>query len=335
VVSFPPDFKSPAKTYCSSNFCLVCEENTVMRLSRTFFGFAVLAFALAAAACTGQPANTNTAAANTNASAPNVNAAPSTNAAPASPADTGGVGAAAREPQTYRATYVFSGQTTGAQAAAASTSVEVARDGANRRWSFDTKLPGVGKVTVLDRADKRYLIVDGQRRYVELTPQMTGFNVPRTMTPGMMVEQMQRQPNVENVGEEQVGGRTAVKYRVAGAAATGTQAGQVRGESFFWIDKETGLPVKMQAATSATGQPQGVSGAVGGMELRELQTTVDAALFELPQGYTAMSEQEVRQLQQGAGMVLQAILGMMGGGGAPAVGPVAPAATPAASPAGR
>jgi hypothetical protein len=154
---------------------------------------------------------------------------------------------------------------------------------------------------------------------------MTGFNVPRTMTPGMMVEQLQRQPNVERVGEEQVANRTAVKYRVAGQAATGTPAGQVSGESFFWIDKETGLPLKMQAATAASGQVQGATGAVGGMEVRELTTTVDAATFELPAGFTPMSEQEVSQLQQTAGMVLQAIIGMVsgGGGGAPAGAPVA------------
>jgi len=301
-----------------------------MRLSKTIFGATALALALSGAAC-GGAANTNTTV-STNATAPNVNTAPATNAAPASPADTG---AATREPERYRATYVFSAQTTGAQTAGAATTIEVARDGANRRWAFDTRTPMLGKVVILDRADKRYLILEGQKRYVELTPQMTGFNVPRTMTPGMMVEQLQRQPNVERVGEEQVANRTAVKYRVAGQAATGTPAGEVKGETFFWIDKETGLPLKMQAATAASGQVQGATGAVGGMEVRELTTTVDAATFELPTGFTPMSEQEVQQLQQTAGMVLQAIIGMMGGaGGAPAGAPVAvPTAPVTASPA--
>jgi hypothetical protein len=242
------------------------------------------------------------------------------------------VATSAREPERYRATYVLSGQTTGAQGAAAQTSIEVARDGANRRWSFDTRMPGVGKVTILDRADKRFLIVDGQKRYVELTPEMTGFNVPRTMTPGMMVEQVQRQPNVENLGEEQVGGRTAIKYRAAAAANTNTQAGQVRGETLFWIDKETGLPLKMQAAAAGTGQVQGATGATGGMELRDLSTTVDAALFELPAGFTPMSEQEIRQIQQGAGIVLQGILSAMGGGAMGGGAAPSTAATPAASP---
>jgi hypothetical protein len=66
--------------------------------------------------------------------------------------------------------------------------------------------------------------------------------------------------------------------------------------------------------------------------VREITTTVDAATFELPTGFTPMTEQEVRQLQQTAGMVFQAILGMMGGGAAPPqVTP--PPATTTASPA--
>lgn len=302
-----------------------------MRLTKSLLGIAAAALALAA--CGGEVANnTNTRNANT----PNVNSSPTANASPASPTDTGAA-TTAREPERYRATYVVAGQTTGAQAAATQITFDVARDGANRRWSFDTRLPSVGRVTILDRADKRYLIVDGQKRYVELTPEMTGFNIPRTMTPGMMVEQVQRQPNVENLGEEQLGGRTAIKYRAAGAANTNTAAGQARGETLFWIDKETGLPLKVQAAAAGTGQVQGVTGATGGMELRDLTTTVDAALFELPAGFTPMSEQEIRQIQQGAGMVLQAILGAMAGGGPGGAAAPATAATPAAtaSPAGH
>lgn len=287
-----------------------------MRLSKMIFGSTALALALSGAAC-GGAANTNVAV-STNATTPNVNTAPAANAAPASPADTG---AATREPERYRATYVFSGQTTGAQRAGGAVNVEVARDGTNRRWAIDTGTPMLGKFVLLDRADKRYLILEAQKRYVELTPQMTGFNVPRTMTPGMMVEQLQRQPNVERVGEEQVANRTAVKYRVAGQAATGTPAGQAKGEMFFWIDKETGLPLKMQGATAATGQVQGATGAVGGMEVRELTTTVDAATFELPTGFTPMSEQEVQQLQQTGGMILQAIFSMISGGGGALAGP--------------
>ena len=283
-----------------------------MRLWNKFAGPAAIILTLSAASCTDQPANNSNVTANSAASAPNVNTAPSANARPASVTDTGGAGASQREPERYVATYNFSGQTTGAQQAAVATTVEVARDGANRRWSFDSKLPGVGKIMLLDRADKRYMIIEGRRKYVELTPETAGFEVPRTMTPGMMIEGLQRTPNVENLGEEQVAGRTAVKYRVAGQAASGTQAGQVSGESFFWVDRETGLPLKVQGASAASGSVRGASGAVGGFEMTNLQTTVDPSVFELPQGYAPMSEAEVKQLQQIIGAVLQGLVQMVG-----------------------
>lgn len=296
-----------------------------MRLSKTFPGAAVLLLlALASAACTGQqPANGaagNAAASGT----PVVNTAPSANAQPASPTDTG-AGIDAREPERYRATYVVSGQTTGSQQAGASSSVEVARDGANHRLALDTRLPGVGKVVFLDKPDKRYLILEGQRRYMELTPEMTGIAVPRSMTVGGLVEQLQRTRGVEKLpGEEQVGTppRAAVKYRIAGQAQTGTQAGQVSGESFVWVDKETGLPVKVQGASAASGQVQGATGMLVNAELRDIQTTVDPALFELPQGFTAMSQQEIQQIRT----VLETGLRVLSG--------VATTAAPAGTPPG-
>lgn len=291
-----------------------------MRLWSKLFGPAALILSLSAAACTDQPAAGNSAngvAANASASAPSVNTAPSANARPASVSDTGGVGASQREPAAYVATYNFSAQATGAQQGSVASTIEVARSGDNRRWTFDSKAPGLGKIVILDRADKRYLILEGRRKYVELTPDVTGgVSVPHSMTPGSMVEQLQRSPGVENLGEEQVAGRTAVKYRVAGQTQSGTQAGQVSGESFFWIDKETGLPVKVQAASAASGQVRGVTGGAGGLELTNLQTTADPSLFELPQGYTPMSEQEVKQWQALISLALQQVMGAAGVSGA-------------------
>ena len=290
-----------------------------MRLSKTIMGIAVVALALAGAACTEQAANTSASA---NASAtPAVNTAPSTNAQPASPADTG-AGIDAREPERYRATYVVSGQTTGARQAGAATNVEVARDGGNHRAAVDTGLPLVGKIIFLDKPDKRYLILEGQKRYIELTPEMTGLQVPRTLTVGGLVEQLQRQRGVEKLGEEQVGTppRAAVKYRVVGQAATGTQAGQVSGETLIWIDKETGLPVKVQGASASSGQVQGASGMFGNAELRDISTTVDPSLFEIPAGFRAMTQQEVQQIQQVLQTGLQAFASMAAG--------AAPAGTP-------
>ncbi|HEV2763554.1 MAG TPA: hypothetical protein VGV38_11305, partial [Pyrinomonadaceae bacterium] len=239
-------------------------------------GALALAAALACAAC-GETTTTNTTA---NANAPNVNASPSTAGATAPAADPS-ARIEVREPETYRATYVIAGQTTGSQAAAASTSIEVARSGANRRYAFDTRIPQVGKIIFLDRADKRYIILEARKQYMELTPETTGFQVPRAMTPGMMIEQLQNQQGVTKVGEEQVAGRTAVKYRVAGTVRTGTAAGDTKAESFVYVDKETGLPLKAESAAAAQGNVQGVSGGTATMELRDISTTVEPSTFEI------------------------------------------------------
>lgn len=289
-----------------------------MRLSKTIMGTAGLALAALAASACSQPA-ANTAANASAAATPAVNTAPAAGASPASPTDTG-TGIEAREPERYRATYVVSGQTTGAQQSGAATNVEVARDGARHRIALDTRIPGVGKVIFLDHPDKRYLILEGQRQYMELTPEMTGIAVPRSMTVGGLVEQLQRQRGVERLAEEQVNGRTAVKYRIAGQAQTGTQAGQVAGESFVWIDKETGLPVRAQGATAASGQVQGATGALFNGEVRDIQTTVDPALLELPQGFRAMSQEEVQRIRTGLETAFRMLAGV-------AVG-AAPAGTP-------
>jgi hypothetical protein len=82
-----------------------------------------------------------------------------------------------------------------------------------------------------------------QRQYGELTADSVGFNVQRTLTPGQIVARLQATPGVERVGEEQRNGRNVTKYRYAGRAATGTAAGQAQGESFIFIDNETGLPL--------------------------------------------------------------------------------------------
>ena len=219
---------------------------SLLNTSKFLLGTVVLSFVAIGSACTGA-----TTVSNANTAPPNVNASPSVNANTntANTTETAG-GISAREPERYSATYVISGQTAGQQAAAASTSIEVARNGADRRYALDTRMPGVGQIIFLDRADKRYLILPARKQYFELTQETTGFAVPRSMTPSMMIEQMQRQRGVEQVGEEPLEGRTAIKYRIAGTTSTNTQAGAVSGESFVWVDKETGLPLRAQGAST-------------------------------------------------------------------------------------
>jgi hypothetical protein len=239
----------------------------------------------------------------------------------------------AKEPDKYSANVVVSAATSGQQQAAGSTTLRVARNGTDRRYSIDTRLPGVGELIFLDKADKRYLILPSRKQYAELTAEMTGgFDIGRSLTPGQLVAYLQRQQGVERVGDETLNGRAAVKYRVAGRAQTQTQAGQVQGESFIYVDKETGLPLRIEGFGQSTGNVQGVSGGNLVAEMRDIRTDANPSDFELPQGYARVTPEEVRQMTAQLTQAIQVLMNFLNQQQGGAAAPPAAAASPAASP---
>lgn len=277
---------------------------------------AAVALAIAGAACQPQPGNTN--AANTNAA--NMNATSATNAN-ADPATAAANAFETREPNEYQATLVVTTATTNkGQAAASLPNMQVARSGDNRRYSV-SGLPAIGEVVFLDRADKRYIVLPSRKQYVEMGAGTTGFDV-RSLTPAQMVDRLKGQPGVERVGEETVNGRSVIKYRYAAAGRTSTQAGDVRAENYVYVDKETGLPVKVETAVQSTGNVAGASQGQLVAEMRDLKTTVDPKLFDLPQGYSQISQEQMKQYMQTLatvfGFVMQGMGNLTGGGAAPA-----------------
>lgn len=261
--------------------------------------FAITLFALvwgSSSACQQQAsvANTNTVvAANANTAVGTLGNS-NTNSLPATTAD-GSSTIETREPDRYRATLVVTAETSGGQRALAIPpfSVEVARNGADRRYAV--KLPNNEELIYLDRADKRFIVSPTRKQYAELTPEATGFQVPRSMTPGQIVEQLQRQRGYERVGEEVINGRPATKYRYANSSQTNTAAGEVKAEAFVYVDRETGLPLRSELLSEATGNVQGVKGLRIVTEMRDIQTNVEPTLFEVPTGLRQVSPEEVRQ----------------------------------------
>jgi hypothetical protein len=239
-----------------------------------------------------QPAtntNTNTNAnltANTNLAPANVNANASM-----SPA----MSIAAREPEQYRANLMLSAETEGGEKTIGipTLSAEVARNGADRRVSF--KLPDGSDLIYLEKAGVHMVIAPGRKQYAELTPEATGFQLHKLMTPGQLVARLENLKGVERVGEETITGRTAEKYRYATTRNTGTQAGQVSAEAFVFVDKETGLPLRAELFTEASGSVQGVKGAKIVAEMRDITTTVDNTLFEVPAGFNKVPPAQVKQ----------------------------------------
>jgi hypothetical protein len=277
----------------------------------------LLALTVTLAACQ-PPAATNTNVSTANANDANANVA-------ATPPLVSAASIETREPEQYKATLVFTATAEG-QSKALQLPIEVARSGDNRRYAFNN-IPVIGQVIFLDRADKRYLILPGRKQYAEITPELIGFDV-RSLTPGQMVAVLQQQRGVERVGEEQREGRTVVKYRHAATAKTASAAGDVATESFIYVDKETGLPLHADLTGQSTGNVQGVSRASLVADMRDIQTTVDATLFDLPTGLTKLSEEEIKQQVAALGQFLQFALSAINsraGGGAPMAPPPTPA----------
>src|SRR2546423_11245356 len=164
--------------------------------------------------------NTN---ANANATGANINAssAPST--------------IAAREPDSYRATIVFTAETEGGDKTIGipTLSAEVAKNGSDRRLSF--KLPDGSDLVYLEHAGTQYGIAPARKQYAELTPQATGFQIQKLMTPGQLVAYLDRLRGIEFVGEEPMAGRTAPEYRYAPTAGNKTSAGPGKSRAFFFI----------------------------------------------------------------------------------------------------
>ena len=263
-------------------------KNTDVRPPVFVLVLAISIAVIAASGCTRGPeanANLNTNVnvnVNANATGANINAstAPST--------------IAAREPDAYRATIVFSAETEGGDKAIGipTLSAEVAKSGTDRRLSF--KLPDGSDLIYLEKAGVQYGIAPARKQYAELTPEATGFQIHKLMTPGQLVSYLDRLKGIEFVGEEPLTGRTALKYRYARTSQTQTSAGEVKTESFVYVDKDTGLPLRAELFGEASGNVQGVKGAKVVAEMRDIQTNVDPTLFEIPAGMNKVPESQVR-----------------------------------------
>ena len=128
----------------------------------------------------------------------------------------------------------------------------------------------------------------------------------------------------------------AAAFRLAAFAfaLVDTGAGDVSADTVFYVDKETGLPLKVESSGQTTGNVKGATSGRVVAELRDLQTTVDAASFDLPQGYTQITKEQMQQYASALSALFQFAMGQMGQqtGAAPATG-ASPTttATPAAT----
>lgn len=272
-------------------------------------------------ATTNSTTTTNTANVNTNTNATNTNA----NTPPIA-----GATIEAREPDKYSATITLKieAQTEGKTNTTPSLSADFVKNGADRRVAF--KVPG-DEIVFLDAGNKRYVIATNRKQYAELTPESTGFEVPTLMTPGQMISSVKGMSGCEKQGDEQWNNRAATKYRCAGKSNTGTQAGEVSSETFVYIDKETGLPLRSESLISSSGSVQGIKGVKLVTEMSNIKTEVDASQFAAPQGMSKVSPEQVKQQVNLVLQLAQALAGqLMNNAGAPPNSSATPATSPSA-----
>ncbi len=100
------------------------------------------------------------------------------------------------------------------------------------------------------------------------------------------------------------------------------------------MDKETGLPLRAELFTEASGEVQGVRGAKIVAEMRNITTAVDRTMFEVPSGFSKIPPEQIKQqinaLTNAAAAIVKSLLGSMAtqSGGASTASPTAsPAAT--------
>ena len=253
-------------------------------------------------------------AANTNVNVNvNANASPAVNANITSSSATSGLDTG--EPEKYSATLVFTLQTSGGDKAMGipPLAVQVARNAADRRVEF--KLPDGTPLVYLDHDNRHYVIVPSKKQYAELSKEATGAQLQKLMTPGQIVADLKNKSGVEKVGEEQVNGRTAEKYRYAASKDTKTQAGEVTAEAFVFIDKETRLPLRTEVNAETSGEVKGVNAARIVAEMRDIKTDVDTAQFQLPEGYAQVAPEKIRQqidaLTSAVASILRAMMANM------------------------
>lgn len=170
----------------------------------------------------------------------------------------------------------------------------VARNGADRMMEFT--LPTNEKVQYLEKGDMKYIILPTRKQYAELTAEALGFEVRKLMMPEQIVNQIRAIPGVTQAGEETLNGRQVVRYTYRNAMNTNSQAGTVATDSYFLIDKETGLPVRSETVSqSATGgNVQGINGLRLVTEMTDIRSQPDPNLFNVPTDFQKIDPEQVK-----------------------------------------
>jgi outer membrane lipoprotein-sorting protein len=199
-----------------------------------------------------------------------------------------------KEPESFQAKMVVTSSLGAQMPSPAPLVYEVARNGDKRRVEFEKEGE---KVALIQTPSGQVVLNLSKKEYAEFKQggkEKGGVDQPNAnSTADNPLERILNQPPVgakyEKLGQEEVNGRMATKYRVTTRQAinTGEQNEQVSIESFIWIDESLGMPIKSQ--TTYRGQNGRTASST--MEVRDIKLeTPPASMFEIPKGYKKVED---------------------------------------------
>ena len=249
--------------------------------------------------CGAEPTNVNTGRVNANVNLSNsFNSNTNTNAI--ANTESSSTISETKEPEQYQAVVQLKLQATGDNKATNLPTIQanVARSGSDRRMEFN--LPTKEKVLYIDKDGVTTLVLPTRKQYAVLDKQALGYEVRKLMMPSEIVNYVKNVKGVERVGEENVNGRQVIKYRFGSVSNTQTTAGQVATESFFLIDKDTGLPLHSETVSqSQNGTVQGYKGLRVITEMSDIKAEVTPDLFTVPADYQKIDADQIKsQVEQ-------------------------------------
>ena len=256
--------------------------------------------------CAGTPAPSNTLVnTNINAASPAANANSISNSSTTSAIDT-------REPDNYQATVTIKLEAMGGQSPVTmpTLSAKVARSGDDRRMEFAGPLGG--RIVYLDKGDNnKYLILPDKNQYADIDQDSTGFEIRRMMMPAEIVKQVKATTGLQLVGDDTLNGRPVTKYRYASNTNTGTPAGNVSTESYLYVDKETGLPLRSETTSQASGSVKGYNAIRIVTEMSDITNDAPADLFTVPTNMQKIQPDQVRAQVNALFQALAAVIGQL------------------------
>lgn len=179
-----------------------------------------------------------------------------------------------KEPERYRAKRTITTVTANGEITV--TKDQVARNG---EYRLDEPEIAPRRMVFLYGPEGKFLLLPDEKMFVELTKvdqaQAAGDENESDTSPDRLLHTDPITTTYQKIGPETINGRTTQKYRAIVNSSTGTDVTAY--ETLIWVDETLQMPIKVETKSS--------DGKRVTTELTDVSLEVDAALFQIPEGY--------------------------------------------------